>query len=226
MCPTLKAVSLVDALFETLRQQILDGSLGERTALTELGVASQYEVARPTAKAALERLVHYGLVRRGPSKTAHVPALGPEDVRDLYRSRTLLEREVLSALARTRTVPPAARRALVAFDEAVGSGSHPHIVEADVAFHRSLVNALDSPRVTRMYDSVIGEAQLCMAQVQAHRLLAPDAIAKEHAGLVEAIEGGKPELAARRLGDHLGRACEHLLAHLTIDGTGATGPDG
>jgi hypothetical protein len=44
-------------------------------------------MARPTAKAALERLVYEGILRRATNKTARVPLMDADDIRDLYYSR-------------------------------------------------------------------------------------------------------------------------------------------
>ena len=51
--------------------------------VTERGLAEWFSVARPTAKAAVERLVHDGLLQRSENTTARVQVLGVEDVRDL-----------------------------------------------------------------------------------------------------------------------------------------------
>lgn len=56
-----KTTSLVQAVSDALRERILTGEIGAGQALTEQGIATQADVARPTAKAALERLTHEGL---------------------------------------------------------------------------------------------------------------------------------------------------------------------
>ncbi|WP_307465751.1 hypothetical protein [Pseudarthrobacter oxydans] len=68
-------------------------------------------MARPTAKAAIEKLVAEGLLVRGVHNTARVADLGPESVRDIYLARAYLESEVLRRLAAGRTVPAAAVQA-------------------------------------------------------------------------------------------------------------------
>jgi len=203
--------SLVDAVTGALRERILTGEIPAGTLLTEQSVADQTGVARPTAKAALDRLTHAGLLRRGQSKTARVPLLDANDLRDLYFSRMFLERGVVQTLAIARLVPPAAVDALTRFQEAADRSSLTGIVEADIDFHVALVDALDSPRVTRMYDAVIGEAHLCMAQVQEHRLLSAAIIAGEHGRIVEAIAEGDSDAAGVLLTDHLERARDRLV---------------
>lgn len=212
----LETRSLVEAVSEALRERILTGEIAAGEALTEHGIATQANVARPTAKAALERLTHEGLLRRGTNKTARVPLLTADDVKDLYFSRTFLERDVVAALARRRSVPDAAIKALRAFDEAAQAEQLTGVVRADIDFHVALVHALGSPRVDRMYNAVIGEAHLCMAQVQAHRLLSASTIAAEHRAIVDAILAGHQN-AADLLVHHLENARDRLVGYVEAD---------
>lgn len=178
--------------------------------MTEKDVAGWFTVARPTAKAAVERLVHEGLLHRQTNKTARVPVLRPDDIRDLYYSRGFLERQVMVELARQRLVPDEARTALRQFDAATDEGTTSKFVEHDIAFHRALVDALKSPRLTRLYGALMGEVHLCMAQVQHHRLLEPATIAAEHAAIVTAITAGDEARAVAELDAHLRHAQDRL----------------
>jgi DNA-binding GntR family transcriptional regulator len=227
MGESLTVESLVDALAQAIRGRILTGKLEGGALLTEKEVSTFYDVARPTAKGALERLVYEGLLRRGVNKTARVPLLGLDDIRDLYYCRGFIEREVVAALAGSGRVPPAAEAALVTLRKAIDDDlGLTVIVESDIAFHRALVDALNSPRLTRAYGSVIGEAHLSMAQVQANHLLHPGVILAEHEQILLAIHNGDPKGAALCVTAHLDRACRQLSAHLqhgTDDGAGPGG---
>ncbi|MBO2448998.1 GntR family transcriptional regulator [Actinomadura barringtoniae] len=211
----LRATSLVDALVAELRDRMLDGRLPGGTALTETEVAGEYEVARPTAKAAIERLVSEGLLRRDAHKSARVPVFEADDVADLYFARSLLERQVVRELSRISLVPAAAYSAQ---DEirrlGESAASTTAIVEPDVRFHRTLVDALESPRLSRIHEAMMAEMRLCMAQVQAHELLRVSEIADEHQAILDAITAGDPPRAEQALDLHLTRARHQLLTHL------------
>jgi DNA-binding GntR family transcriptional regulator len=210
----LQVPSLVDAVYAAVRGKILNGELPGGSPLTELDLASAYSVARPTAKAALERLVHDGLLRRSSNKTARVPVLESDDIRDLYFSRTFLEREVMVTLADRRYVPDAARATVQELHEAASTTDVPLVVGVDVAFHTALFDAIGSPRLNRLYQSLMGEVHLCMAQVQSHHLLSPHRIADEHRSILDAIEGGETRRAADEITSHLARACRRLVAYV------------
>lgn len=210
----LQVPSLVDAVYAAVREKILNGQLPGGSPLTELDLASAYSVARPTAKAALERLVHDGLLRRASNKTARVPVLDSDDIRDLYFSRTFLEREVMITLAGRRYVPDAARATIQGLHDAASTADVPRVVGIDVAFHTALFDAIGSPRLNRLYGSLMGEVHLCMAQVQSHHLLSPHLIADEHQAILDAVEAGAKRRAADEVTSHLARACRRLVDHV------------
>ena len=206
--------SLVDVLYEAVRNRILTGELAAGTPLTEKEVATSYDVARPTAKAALDRLITVGLLRRSINKTARVPCMTADDIADVYYSRGFLEREVMLALAIRQEIPAGARKAMQEMRDALAQHSLAALVEADVAFHCALVDSLGSRRLSQMYLSVIGETQLCMAQVQSTQLLHADVIERQHQRLIEAIEGGNGPLAAEEITEQLKEGCDRLVGDL------------
>jgi DNA-binding GntR family transcriptional regulator len=206
--------SVIDALRAEMQSQILRGAIPPGTALTELSVSQQFDVARPTAKAAIEQLVHIGLLRRTHNKTARVPLLDATDVADIYLSRGVIERAVVCLLAERGEVPPDAVRALDRFRAAITNGDTvTELVETDIEFHRALVAAARSPRLRRLHEVVIGEAHLCMAQVQMRHLLDPQVIAEEHKSILAMIEARDVFQAASEMDSHLSRARNKLFAY-------------
>jgi DNA-binding GntR family transcriptional regulator len=220
MVGRIAAVSIVDAIAADLRSRVFSGDLGSGEALTETDVATSYEVARPTAKASIEKLVAEGLLDRGTHKTARVVDLGPESVRDIYLARAYLESEVLRRLARTKDVPQGAVQANRDI-AALKSGAPLDVVEPDMRFHTSLIDAVANERISRMYRSLVGEVRLCMVRVQSLHLLDTELILAEHQKILELIEGGQGEAAAELLDEHLGRARERLVAAMG----GTAGPE-
>jgi DNA-binding GntR family transcriptional regulator len=206
--------SLTEALYESVRKRIVNGEISPGEKLTEVRIASEYSVARPTAKACLERLTALGLLRRTTHKTAVVPKLDENEIRDLYFSRETVERAAVAALARTATVPPAAVRAQASMKAAAGDLAFASQVEADIAFHSALVAAVGSRRLSRMHEVILGEVHLTMGQFQAHRTTHPTNVVHEHDDILKAIGDGDPERAQQRLAHHLDQAQERLLGQL------------
>ena len=183
----LQTVSVVDALTSSLRNRVLDGKINPGIGLTETDVAAEYEVSRPTAKTAISQLVQEGLLRREAHKSARVPALSRADVEDLFLVRMPLELEVVRLVA-GHQLPQAAADAVRDLAEISPSARHSEFVEADLEFHNALVRAVDSPRLTRLYQTLSGEIHLSM--VQSRHALGRDRIVAEHGGILEALRKG------------------------------------
>jgi DNA-binding GntR family transcriptional regulator len=214
----LVTVSLVDAVAADVRSRILRGGYPAGASFKEVEVAAEYEVARPTAKAAIEKLVSESLLVRRSNKSARIVTLTPDDVRDIYRTRALLEKAALLQLAEARSVPAGALAAQEELERASG-GSGLDIVDPDMQFHMSLIDSLDSPRTSRMYDSLISQVKLCMAQVQGLHLVQPERIIKEHRHLLDLVKAGDGAAAAEFLEEHLARPRERLVAAISGSGT-------
>jgi DNA-binding GntR family transcriptional regulator len=213
MAVHVQALSIVDAIADDIRANLFNGRLRSDTQLTEAEVAANYEVARPTAKAAIEKLVSEGLLLRSTHKTARVPAVGPDEVRDLYFARLCIESEVVRRLAERGNLPDSSR---LANDEvsALEPGAGMEVAEHVIRFHLGLVSALGSPRLTRLFGMLMGEMRLCMAQMNYQRLLQAPVIADEHKVIIREIAAGNPDGAVAALEAHLRQAEKRILPTL------------
>lgn len=215
--------SVVDALRAELQSRIVRGAIPPGAPLAEEAIAQSFDVARPTAKAAIEQLVHLGLLRRLPNKTARVPLLEESDVADLYLSRGAIEQAAVLLLAGRGEAPAKAEAALERLRAAIAQGDKViDVVDSDIEFHRALIESTGSPRLKRLHEAVIGEAHLCMAQVQLQHLLDPAIIAEEHKRILATIRKGDPERAAQQMAAHLARAQNKLAQYLRRRGEAAS----
>lgn len=220
MVRNIVVTSVIDAVVDDLKAQVLAHDLRPGMPLTEAEVAARYDVARATAKAAIERLVADKVLVRKNHKTARVVKLGPADVRDIYRTRAYLESEVLRRLAERREVPLEARVANAEIEALWRQGSWDS-VDADMRFHTSLIDALGSARTSSVYGSLAFEVKLCMAQLQGSQRLSPEIIVADHARILDLIEAGDASGVAAMLDEHLARARELLAGALG----GVPGPE-
>lgn len=215
MSSRVTATSIVEAVGQDLRTRILAGTLTSSVAVTEAEVAQHYSVARPTAKAAIEKLVAEGLLVRGTHKSARVASLGPDSVQDIYLACACLESGVLRRLAASRTVPAAAVAANAELLARAEAGDLA-LVEPDLRFHTALVDAAGNERLGRMYRSLVSEVQLCMTRVQSLHLLDSAVIHAEHQQILDHLAAGNPEAAAATLEAHLATARDRLAAALEL----------
>ncbi|UXY32050.1 GntR family transcriptional regulator [Streptomyces sp. HUAS TT20] len=205
----LSTVSVVDALAASLRSRVLDGRLVSGTTFAETEIAAEYGVSRPTARSAVTALVHEGLLQREANKPAYVPQLTRADVDDLFLVRIPLETQVVRVLVESGTVPvTAAEGAIADLDRLGPEASHSAFVESDLRFHQSLVDAVGSPRLSRLYRGIQGEVHLCM--VQTRHTLGRERIVAEHSRVLEALRAGDAQEGERRMREHLDGACRSL----------------
>ncbi len=211
MTDTIEAASLADGVSSALREDIIAGSVPPGLRITEAWVAKRFGVARPTAKAALDRLIGAGLLRRGPRRSATVPKLEAADIRDIYFSREPIEALAVGQLADSRSLPVEAEAALRSMGAAAERGAHLAHTEADIEFHRRLVAGVGSERLSRMHDAIMGEAELCIAQVRQHDLADLDHLTRLHVAIADAIRAGDHGAAVAALKNDLDTCREALL---------------
>ena len=205
----LKSVSVIEALAESLRDRALSGDLAPGTPLPEVQLAQQYGVARPTIRAAIQQLALTGLLRREANRSAFVPRLSDDEIRDLYCVRTLLEIEVVRRVTERRFRPPRAEGALLRLEQFGQQVSWSDVVEADLEFHLALVEAADSPHIARLYAMLADQIRLCLAQLRPV-YESVKGLAREHRELLAAIESGDVAHATSYMQQHLGQAVNDL----------------
>lgn len=204
----LETVSVVDALAQRLREHVLDGVIPAGATVAETDVAAEFAVSRPTAKSAILTLVHRGLLRRDSHRPAHVPALTADDVIDIYRARIPLELEAVRTLASRASVITETQSVFHELGALPDDVPTSRFIAADLHAHRILVDQCGSPRLSRLYDSLLDEIHLAM--LQSRYALGRERIAGEHANVLERIIASDADGATEAMRNHLQGACQAL----------------
>ena len=216
--PTVDASVRPDTVTAGLRAAILSRGLAPGAAVTEAHVSTTYAVARPTARIAIDRLVAEGLLVREPHHAARVRTLDRDDIADLFLSRAAIEGAAVELLATTSTVPA---ESTAANRQLLDQPDDAPYAAVDLVFHRSLVHGTPSKRLPRLHDLLMGEIELGIAQVEAHRLRLSHEVATEHQSILDAVAAGDVERAGRLARAHVLASRDRLIAHydLTHDAT-------
>ncbi|WP_179564557.1 GntR family transcriptional regulator [Schumannella luteola] len=210
----LAVVSVADSLTNALRERILTQQIAAGDRVAEAVVAQQFGVSRPSARVAVERLIGEGLLERTAHHAARVLTLRAETLHDMYLSRAVIESSAYRRLTEQDHDYARAESEITRLHTATARGDLIELVDADVRFHRELVDLLGSAGLSAIHDKLINQMRLCLAQVQVHHLLDPAVIEREHRGVLKAIRAGDADLADRLGREHLEHARDRLLAHL------------
>jgi DNA-binding GntR family transcriptional regulator len=209
----LNTVSTVDAAANVLRQLILDGELEPGSRLREAEFAERLGIARHSFRAATQVLISEGMLRREPHRGVQVTILGAKDIIDTFRLRTALETEAVRIVIAEGRVPENARQAVDELSAVPDNAPWRDVVEPDMKFHRAVIDAAQSPRLSRAYAGVQAEVQLCMVQLRPH-YERPSQVADEHTELLAAIVDGDGERADELFRRHLSEAVQNLSSAL------------
>lgn len=208
-----KRQSMVEYVAEELRGAIMAGRLqqGEQLGLAEL--AERLDVSRGPLREAMQRLVAEGLLHAIRNRGVFVTELSTDDVEDIYRTRSAIERGALELVmdGRREETVRALGPSITAMRAAARRGSAPGVSDADHAFHEALVACSGSPRLIRAMRTLVVETRMCLGELETTY---PDlhTQVREHEELVEAIASGSVEQATSLLVEHMDDAVSRLAA--------------
>lgn len=143
---------LREVVFEALRDAIVHGEFEPGERLLEVALAKRLGVSRTPVREAIRMLELEGLVVMVPRKGAEVARITEKDLRDALEIRLSLE-ELAVELACKRIDEEGRlrlREACENFREAVRSGRVPDIVDTDVAFHETICELSNNPRLVSL----------------------------------------------------------------------------
>jgi DNA-binding GntR family transcriptional regulator len=132
-----------------------------------------------------------------------VPVLSDEDVVDIYLVRDALESSAVKHIIASSKAVEAADAldgVVKLMAEAVAKGDWERVGTYDLQFHTALVASTESPRLQRMFNTVISETQLCLGVLTAAD--AREDLVEEHRRIASQIREGNTTGALAVLKEH------------------------
>ena len=205
---------------ERIRTNIIEGVLRPGSQLNEVELADSFGVSRGPVREALQRLIQEGLLRSEPHRGVFVPVMSAEDIVDIYLAREALETAAvrrITATSRAATAYKALDKSVRGMESAEQAGDWGLVASRDLDFHTTLVAAAGSPRLERMFTTVISETRLCLSALTA----ADEArgnLTAEHREISEMIRDENTDGAVVSLTKHFDAAVDALMIRLGAAG--------
>lgn len=143
--------STADVLAARLRDEIADGTLVPGQALRQEELAARLGVSRSPLREALRQLQAQGLIVYEPNRGAVVSALTPDDIRQIYEIRRLLEPAVLR-LAIPKLTPEHIARARATLLALPAIKDRAERFRQHWIFHKGLYDAANRPRLVTLIE--------------------------------------------------------------------------
>jgi DNA-binding GntR family transcriptional regulator len=197
-------VTLASMVGDRIRADVVEGALPPGSQLNEVELATTFGVSRGPVREALQRLIQEGLLLREPHRGVFVPVMTPEDVDDIYLVREAMETTAvrrLAGLSRTASASKALDRIVRAMETAERADDWNTVASRDLDFHSALVAAADSPRLERMFTTVISETRLCLGVLSAAYDTRDDLV-EEHRRISDLIRQNDVDGAVAALKKH------------------------
>jgi len=196
---------LADWVTASLREAILNGYFDPGEKLDQDLIAEELRVSRTPVREALKRLESEGFIEVRPHYGAFIAEVSPQDIREVYEVRRLLEVEVVRQV--TSLIPESVldelerslREAQAQFD----SGDSFKHFESDVYLHDTIASFVENKLLKEVLEGLNNRISMVrrFAQLQPGDHLVVSL--KEHYAILQAMQQRDPEQAAKLMSVHL-----------------------
>jgi DNA-binding GntR family transcriptional regulator len=215
---------LRDEIRDQLIEEILNGRLAPGERIVEMRIAQQFGVSQAPVREALRDLDLLGFVVSSPFRGAIVRQLSVEELVQLYPIRAVLE-GLAARHAATRidaATVTKLERLLATMRTAADRGDNRRAVEADFAFHLTIVEASGNRLLQQIWDRMRLATTTFLTVSKSHHSLRE--IVDRHAAVVDALRTHDPDAAERALRLHIEEPGEWLRAALEQESAEADEP--
>lgn len=201
------------AIRESLRSAIVDRRLAPGTKLTESEVGALFDASRTVARAALQMLAFEGLVKMERNRGAFVSSPSPEEARQVFASRRLIEPGIAVAAADRIAAADVEHFRRHLENEAAhmnerGPAARRAEIKASGDFHLMVASISGNQILKRFMEELIARSSLVIALYG--RTGVSSCGHNEHADILDALERRDGEKAAHLMLHHI----DHIEADI------------
>lgn len=187
---------LQEQAYAEIKERIVCGELEKDRIYSETKLAQEIGISRTPVKEALVRLSQEKLVDILPSRGFRLHRMSEEDIWGTYQLRTAVEGFCVVHLAHRKDTPQGKahlerlEQSLKEMEALLPEAATETFWEADLSFHRRLVEAADNPEFVQLYESYNHR----MSFIAKRSFQSPnrrEVALQEHRRIVEAIRACK-----------------------------------
>jgi DNA-binding GntR family transcriptional regulator len=210
---SMRVKTLETQAYEWMRENVITGEWAQGSHLKDSEIAVQLGISATPVREALRKLATEGLVQTIPYRGTFVTSFSAIQVVELINVRLGLELMGLEfGLPGLSGDQIATMEAAIAdFDRALVRNELTTLLEADVAFHRTLVHSGRNSVLNELYRQLTGRVQMLMAIADISGRMATGN--KDHEEILQAVCTGDREAVALALRNHLSVTRDAILAH-------------
>lgn len=223
-----RTIPLYEQVYELLWDRIASGDIRPGERVKDSDWSNRLSVSRTPVREALRKLEHEQILTAIVGGGYELRRVTAEDLRMLYRCRTVLEGLAIREAIGNLRAPEvrALKQTIVDVNQIHGAEQYVEAFESNTEFHRIIVKACRNPYLIRLLDglsrqiafyrrTLINIAQMDVGADQEYRLhLERTQIA--HRAIVAAVEDGNADLAGTLMLDHLAETTEDMDRVLSI----------
>ncbi|PAL11295.1 hypothetical protein B8W99_17415 [Peribacillus simplex] len=201
---------LYEQIYQNLEESILEGKICSGERLIDTKIASKLGVSRSPVREAFRKLEQYGLlINNDGVVTVFTPSL--QDAIDLYQVRVGLES--VAVYWATQYITPGGLEQLKQYlyktEQAIKQNNMEDIIELNTQFHESIVAYSANSRLKTIMNNIHSLSRICRDTIikQYNR---SDSFLSEHYEIYRAMNNKDPELAAKRMEQHINNDLNHF----------------
>jgi DNA-binding GntR family transcriptional regulator len=210
--------ALRNDVYDALRQAIASGALHPGQRLNEAEISRQMQISRAPIREAIRLLEQEGLLESVPRRGTFVVTLSRDDVEEIYALRADIEaRAMRRAVSRFTSDELATLESLVeTMRSAARAGDLAQLLDADIQFHRTIVEAADWARLRKIWESLHPQT-LTLYTLSTLTDWSPMDHALRHDPLLGAIRRADADAAAAAIQDHILGVSAQVMRRLPVE---------
>lgn len=200
-------MNATEQAYYIIRRDILTGKLAEGERLTETRLSEDLGLSRTPIREAIGRLILEGFIDRQKGYTTRVAYFPQDEAEQVYEIRRLVECYSVERAARLATEDDIAQlrdihAAMKADTPPRDKAAYERLTEANEAFHRAIVSAARSPRLTALMTTALDVSMV----VRTYSMFSEKDLMRSlnhHEEIIQAIEARAPKWASSIMSAHL-----------------------